>query len=57
MRRILQTLFAIIVLVVPALALANSVEYIVDDQIFSGDFAAAKDVSSDLHFNQNGNDF
>jgi len=37
---------------------ANSLEYyLVDDQIFSGDFAAAKDIQADVFFHYNGNSF
>jgi len=62
MRRILQKSFIIVYLALALVCLgkvsANSAnEYLIDEQIFSGDFSAAKDVYSHLHFNRNGNDF
>jgi hypothetical protein len=46
-----------IVLSIPALASANSVEYLFDDTFFSGSYAPQYYSPADLHFNRNGNDF
>lgn len=57
MRRIFQILFIIITCILPALASANSVEYVIDDQIFSGNFADALQTQADVFFHRNSNHF
>jgi len=60
MYKVLQKLFIILSIIFALVCLWGvfaSNQYIFDDQIFSGDFAAAKDTQADVFFHRNGNSF